>query len=318
MEARGRARFNRCRFDKRQADESCSLWMAEDYALLETEILYQRLKAFGITGKIEELSKQANDPEELAQKLSGSEDLEKIYLLIFELWRRFLPEKETLSIFADSLDELIDRFEEQDLSEEEEDLLICRLKSLENLLDDYVSRGWDKETAFEFVASYFCYDLEQFIYSFILDQISFGNDTLASELILGIYPYIKEKSGFDFLKIQILYNVDPQRALSMLDELVEEGDECENPDLWLDVIAFLAAHGDHQRLKAAYQKTVHHLEHEIDLREMLSILADYYDLIGNSSQKQTVLKIAQSRSELPPEAHLDLSYHEKLMLQELI
>lgn len=326
MDCRGRAYFNQLCFETVSKGQDLRFpWAYHDYRSLEEKDLYLWLSELGLyldRKTFLDLAVRSPSPEHLTAHLCPPERQDpthqKIYLILFELWRRFLPEKETLSIFADSLDRLIDRFECQDLTETEEELLIEKLKTLEDLLDDYGAHGLSDQEAFLFVTSYFAYDLEYFIYSFILDQISIGNEVLASELIDGFEHYVQDRLFFDFLKIRLFYATEPEAALTKIDLFLEELAGMPEPILWLDLLSFLSAHGDHNKFRAVYLQLLDHLQSEMDLKELLLIIADYYDFIDQDERYQEVLALYETRSDRPGYEPLELSYQEKLILEELV
>ncbi len=125
MELSGRALYNLLRGNWLE-DPSISVenWQVEDYRILSDQELFDRLQELEISLKLETFSafaQESDGPEELVDLLTGPEysaaQIEKIYLLIFELWRRKLPDRQTLSIFCDELDHLIDQFDKEKISD---------------------------------------------------------------------------------------------------------------------------------------------------------------------------------------------------------
>src|SRR5207253_733099 len=93
-------------------------WKIEDYRMLSFEELFLRLHKREIFVDKSTFISYANEfdtPEELAEWLAESEvateDFDQIYLLIFELWRRLIPEKPSVSILCDELDYQIYNFD---------------------------------------------------------------------------------------------------------------------------------------------------------------------------------------------------------------
>jgi hypothetical protein len=119
METRGHALYNLIRMNWLE-DPTLPVepWQVEDYRLLPDEEIYSRLEKLGISidqARFIEYALHFTSPEEMTETLWVDEELDNFdqaYLLIFELWRRFLPEKQSLSIFCDELDYLIDRYDE--------------------------------------------------------------------------------------------------------------------------------------------------------------------------------------------------------------
>ena len=83
-------------------------WAVEDLRPLPEETLFSRLGKLGIAldrARFVQFSEGCDTPEDLTDLLLDDAADEKmhdpIYLLLFELWRRFLPERPSLSIFCD-------------------------------------------------------------------------------------------------------------------------------------------------------------------------------------------------------------------------
>ena len=115
MELKGKALYNLLRINWLE-DPSIGVqpWQVEDYRVLSTADLFSKLEKLKIPLNEESFLlyvESSDSPEELVECLClDDEDLEisdQSYLLLFELWRRLIPEKESLSIFCDELDRLI-------------------------------------------------------------------------------------------------------------------------------------------------------------------------------------------------------------------
>src|SRR4051812_28437996 len=89
-------------------------WQIEDYRNLTLKILFDRLRQFSIHLDSESFiayAEECETPEELAESFIGDRHLsieqeDLIYLLVFELWRRLVTHKLSLSIFCNDLDHL--------------------------------------------------------------------------------------------------------------------------------------------------------------------------------------------------------------------
>jgi hypothetical protein len=169
-------------------------WQVADYRALETSELLARLKALEIPLNEQSFfsyAENCDSPEELTECLwLKSEDLEghdQAYLLLFELWRRLFPEKPSLSIFCDELDQRICLYDQDALSDEPIQEILRKLK---HLLDEHVDRGADPEKAFQLVSEHCAHDLGDFIYDYLLDLIEAGHELEASELLGSFYEYI--------------------------------------------------------------------------------------------------------------------------------
>jgi hypothetical protein len=81
-------------------------WQVEDYRSFPLDGLFEKLEDLGFSidkDSFLELAADVDTPEELTKTLKGeaSDDAEEeIYLVVFELWRRLLPDKPSLSCFV--------------------------------------------------------------------------------------------------------------------------------------------------------------------------------------------------------------------------
>jgi hypothetical protein len=211
MEMQDKAFFNLLRFTQHENGKTAAEpWQVENYRALPISDLFGRLQSLGVALSEQtflEYGNHCDTPEELAECLWLDESdpigEDKSYLLLFELWRRLLPEKETLSIFADKLDDLIDRYTHDDPSAEEP--LQAALTELENVLDAHADDGADPTEVYTIISEYFAHDLASFIHDLIDDLIDV-DPLYASELLDGFYSYMPDKSPFDALKHRLLSN----------------------------------------------------------------------------------------------------------------
>ena len=89
-------------------------WALENLRDISLDALFQRLSVWGISldkNSFISFAAECDTPEDLAELLQeesvSPKQHDQVYLLIFELWRRFLPEKQSLSIFCDDLEGFI-------------------------------------------------------------------------------------------------------------------------------------------------------------------------------------------------------------------
>src|ERR1700738_1593638 len=141
MEIQGKALYNLLKIN---ALDNPSLapkaWQIEDLRIVPTHMLFERLNRLNLA--LDETSfalyaQEADSPEDLIDFVWDETDIEghdRAYLLLFELWRRLLPKKQTLSIFCDELDYLIDKYDRGMLEDDEP--LEDALTILEDVLDN--------------------------------------------------------------------------------------------------------------------------------------------------------------------------------------
>ena len=188
-------------------------WQKEDLREADTFALFERLKNFGISlDKYHFIlyAQNCDNPEELARCLIVEKksfvERDKIYLVIFELWRRFLKEKVTLSIFCDELDYRIYLYDKNKL--ETDELIQDGIANLLNILDESLDIGKDPKDIFLSVSKYCAHDLESFLYDYMADQIDENNITYASDLLENFYPFLTNWRWFDFLRVRIAAKSD--------------------------------------------------------------------------------------------------------------
>src|SRR5262249_2741392 len=164
-------------------------WMVEDLTEKDTASLLTRLQESTIyldRSAFISFSDQFDSPEELMDWLVGEkkldqEDFDKIYLVIFELWRRLIPEKMSLSLFANELDWQIFHYDDENY--ELQSALEDSIENLHNVLEENVDHGMEPQEAFAALSEFFSNDLEGFLYDFILIQLDQKDFAYAHELV---------------------------------------------------------------------------------------------------------------------------------------
>lgn len=301
MQLRDRALYNLLRISSRE-DPSMQVkpWQVEDYRKVSEEALFDRLKELGIplTHKsFTAYSEGCNTPEELVEFLwteeEKTEDFDQAYLILFELWRRLLPEKQSLSVFCDELDYRMDLYDQKLLVDEEPMQEV--LKDLEDLLDQNVDEGGDPKEVFLSVAEYCAHDLENFIYDYISDQIDDGNEIYASELLDGFYEYVGDPKWFDFLKCRLFLPTDIEKAARIIRGLLEVLQETPDFDLLLEMTAFLAHTEDSQLFLDASLQAFLQMRTEEDFQDLVSLISEYYRLRDNEEEMLFLQKILEAR-----------------------
>lgn len=306
METKGRALYNLIRMNW-QEDPTLPVepWQVEDYRSLSIKDLFKRLKALKIPLDEERFiiyGEHSASPEELTDTLFVDEELDQfdqVYLLVFELWRRLLPEKESLSIFCDQLDYLIDLYDQEMLKSEE--ALNDALTELERVLDEHTDKGEDPHTLFQEISLYCAHDLQSFIYDFASDQIDQNNNLQASEIIDGFSPYISESRWFEFLQLRLLAAVDPDEADVMLDRILEEQNRNPDFELLLEIARFLVNQGAVPNFVKVVKQARTLIETEQDFQELLAITCEFYRLLDREEESQKVFEILKKRQGIPLE-----------------
>lgn len=198
-------------------------WQLANYREKTVEELFQQLKGLGITlgsDQFEAYGKHFEAPEEMVEELAKErEPLEKdhIYLILFEMWRRIFPEKRTLSIFCDELDNQMIAFDLQRPNQVADSLVY-----LQQLLDEHVDQGLDPKQAFQLIQMYCANDIESFLFDYILAAIEGDNQSYALELLDGFRRYVAGSPWFAYLNARALILEDGEEGYSQLEKLIEQ------------------------------------------------------------------------------------------------
>lgn len=276
-------------------------WALEDFRALSLEELFSRLENYKVQlnkSAFHQFADSCDTPEELADLLLPDEVSEKkrdpFYLIIFELWRRLLPEKQSLSIFCDELDHRIALYDQGHL--ESDELIQDALANLLEVLDENADSGADPEDIFTAICDYCAHDLESFLYDYIADLLDSGNSLYASELIEGFSPYVTEPLWFDFLRVRLLAFTDIGDANLAMHRLLEG--ELELP-LLLEMIRFLSANGEHELFSLAVKKALPLIASHEEWTDVMAMVADYYRRLDEDNMEQTIQRIIDKRKAGP-------------------
>jgi hypothetical protein len=244
MQFNGRGFYNTLVFSSSQAHHP---WQIDDYKKYSLQELFEKLKTLDIPlnpALFKSYAETATSPEDLADILSSVDEgeplYEQAYLLIFELWQRLCPHKQSLSLFCDQLDRLIHSYQ-QELPVADE--LIKALDELSKIFENFLIQGLSTEEAQEVLASYLSYNLDHFLYEFFSDLIESGEMTLAFELIYALYDTCQDKLGLDLLKATINLIEDPQGSTTLFSNTIDRLFEANKEALILDAIYFTYDHG---------------------------------------------------------------------------
>ncbi len=292
-------------------DKSMKLepWQVEDYRSLSTEALLEGLKEFDdqVTKKQFLLfAEQCDTPEELTFCYADEEQepaaQDRAYLIVFELWRRLLPERPSLSIFCDELDHLIMVRDSGEIKDEEK--IQDMIASLLDLLDEGADEGGGPHEIFARVSAHSANDIESFLYDYIAEQIDDENYGYASELLDGFIPYILDSRWFDLLHARLLALGDVEQASEKISEIIEDSGESPDLDLNLEVLDFLVHTGGRELFLKIAKGTVDLVESEEDLLDLLNCCANYFHCLDLEDDACLVEGIIEARSNNNPEAPL--------------
>lgn len=281
-------------------------WQTENYREQSTEDLIGRLQGLGVSlgnGDFVLYAERFDEPEEMLEMIAGDlEPLEKdkIFLLIFELWRRLFPEKRTLSIFCDELDYQMTQY---DLGHESE--IADTLEYLLQILEENVDKGLDPIQTLQTIQTYCANDIESFLFDFILQQIEEGDRKYAFELVEGFYCYVRDPIWFDYLKARIDFLEDPEEGCKCFEKIIAQTNENTSIDLVEEILYFLADTGNHFLFYDLAQKMIGLMKVEADFREFLEICYLHYDHLDLKEPGYVLSEIYHKRKEIGPDEPLE-------------
>lgn len=285
-------------------------WQVQDYRSMPLDEIFERLedkKIFLTKTSFLGYAESADSPEELTVLLiadlsldASVEDL--VYLLLFELWRRLLPEKPCLSVFCDELDHQIHSYDQGDGDPE---AIQDAVANLEMILDENVDQGADPHQAFAYVSAGCANDVESFLYDFIAEQIDSENASYAAELLDGFESYINDEKWFTFLRARIVAAEDIAEANAIIHQLVKKNQR--DPLFNLELLSFLVAIGEEALFCDLVKKTAAVLKTEEDFQTLVSICADFYHRLDFEAKEAALQELLNKREAKAPNGLLDRS-----------
>ena len=275
-------------------------WQKENYRCLKDTELLKRLGINGLSiPNLDTFQQVATDyasPDEMADELAPEED--QIYLLLFELWRRHLPEQRCPSVFCDELDFQIAHFERGDLSLQEE--LKEIVDYLLQIFDDHVDEGADPHAVYRAFQEYCAHNLDQFLYNYVATQIDSGNIEYAYDLIDGFYRYVSEPLFFEFQLARVAILQDPESGTLFLEKLIRK---VKRLDLAEEILLYLAQERNHPLFCQLVLKTLPLLEDEGNFCELLDLCIVHFDRIQIDSSD--FKKLFDKHAKKNPDSELD-------------
>lgn len=301
-------------------------WQVEDYRLKSIDELFSELSKFGINFDQRHFlafCDELETPEDLADVLASEIDEEyhsennskadQIYLIVFELWRRLVPEKQTLSLFCDEFDHLIDLFDSGQIhsSEPIEDAISRFIE----LLSEGNDKGEKPQALFESVLQGCAHDVEGFLYDFIALQIEAHNLSYAEELTEAFLPYVIDTRWFRFLNAQLAAESDLAKSHLIIHELIKECKKNPDPAFNLELLAFLAKTGEDRFFLQLASATLPLLTTEEDFWDILSSFEDYYHFKDKENEEKFISEIRKRRADYSPLELLNTSDPDLLEIQ---
>lgn len=299
-------------------------WQVEDYRSLPLQSLFDKLKQHHFSYDKHTFALVAepfDSPEDMLDHLldarhPSAEEEDQIYLILFEIWRRLIPEKQALSVFCDELDHVIYQYDHNSLENNEavQDILV----NLQLILDQNADEGSDPQELWRSISACSANNLETFLYDYISEQIDLKNESYATELLEGFIPYVDDDRWFEFLKVRIQAGTDEEGAMEHLATLFKETQN--NPDLEfnLEVLDFLAKGGYPLLFKDFLKKTLPLIKLEEDFQDVLNICIIYFNLQDNDKAEIGLTKILEKRADKSLDAPFTLKSSDAEELVKII
>lgn len=323
MEMERKAMYNLLRMNwLRDPDIRVEAWQVEDYRSHSLHVLFDKLENFDIsidTHSFAAYAENYDTPEELAECLapegSDAETEDQIYLIIFELWRRLVPEKPSLSIFCDEIDQQIYLYDEGQL--ENPETLQDALAYLATILEENVDAGGDPQVIFQSIEAHCGNSLESFLYDFIAEQIDEELFDYSFELVDLFYPFVEDKKWFDFLRARIIAPSNMKRANTVVRELLDEFPDEINLEFHLEILQFLSHWGDHHFFLELAKKAALLITTEDEFQDLLIICSDYFKCLDHDREDTLIQQILARRSNNPPDASVEQTDADLASLKKL-
>lgn len=280
------------------------LWQVENYRNLPLSELFKRLKEFSIhldKATFIFYAEELDSPEDftdylIADRCLKTECEDRIYLTVFELWRRLKTEKPSLSVICDELDHQIYLYDND---------LLTNPTSLQNaianflsVLEENVDAGISPLETLEYISAYCANDIETFLYDFITEQIEGEDESYAQELIDDFGPYFKGDKWFAFLRIKLLAYFNTKVAYPDFSELIEEHIQEDDLEFNLEVLSFIAKMGSPHQFNQVVRQTIPLLRKEEGFHDLLTICLEYYQRLDQEGQEQFIQQLIAKRSHI--------------------
>lgn len=303
MESTKKALYNSLKFRAAAGDIDASIapWKVEDlqkrsledlFLLLEDEGFIFEKAAFKATGD------DFDNPEEFTDFLLQDEevaedDYDRLYLIVFEIWRRLFVEKPSISIICDALDYQIFLYDQD--KQENEIALQDALDAFYGLLEENVDHDIDPKEVFQTLKESFAHDIEHFLYDYISDLVDDAQDTYAEELIDQFVPFVSERLWFDLLRARIVNKHDSHKANALIREVFEEAKRTESLDLWFEIASLLIFGGDFELFKEVVSKILLEIDQEADFQDLLQICVEFFRNLDDEQKEKSIAKMLDER-----------------------
>lgn len=303
---------------------SVESWQVEEYRPLSLMTLFHRLKPYDI--QLDRVSfvayaDECDSPEDFTDHLTADRNFstaqeDQIYLIVFELWRRLMSEKPSLSIICNELDHQIHLYDEGQV----EDLSILQnaLTRFIQILDENADEGVPPQHVLRLISTYCANDIETFLYDFISEQIDEENETYVRELLDDFDIYLANNKWFKLLHIRLCDEYHNKISQQLIEEVMEEHLNDHDLDYNLEFLSILGEKGFDPLFKTIVQQTLPLIKKEEDFLDLLAISIDYVHRLDQEAQEQTIKAILDKHESFPPEKPIQPDHPDLAALVDLL
>jgi hypothetical protein len=298
-------------------------WQVEDLRAPPLSTLFSKLETLQIpmnAASFLQYAEKCNSPEELVDLLWIKEDdlkgRAKAFLVLFELWRRLLSQKQSLSVFCDEIDHRIEQFHASERKDDE--ALLTILGELESILDKHVDGGVDPDEIFQKISTMCAYDIENLLYDLIADKIDNEENTTASELLEGFYIYMRDKKWFDFLRARQVYEVDEEEGEVMLERLFEQLKEEPSIELLLEIAGYILYKEENALFLKVARQACEFLQNESSFQELLDLTVEYFEYAMLKEKRQKAQEISERHIGKEASLPIDPMHPDLILLRKLL
>lgn len=281
---------------------SVELWQVEDYRQLPLSGLFSRLESFRID--LDRMSfvafaDECDSPEELTEYLIGSNEIstteeDQIYLLVFELWRRLMSEKPSLSVVCNELDYYIYLYDQQQLDNPL--ALQDALTHFIYALNENADQGVSPQEVMELISIHCAHDIKTFLYDFICEQIAEDNEIYARELLDHFDLYLGKNKWFKLIFLRLCEPINGKIGRKIVGEIIEEHLKEDDLDYNLEFLSMMIEMGDDVIFRLVAKMSFSLLKTEENFCDLLEIVIDYFQRIDEEKKEEIAKSILLSRA----------------------
>ncbi|OGN61780.1 MAG: hypothetical protein A3F40_01775 [Chlamydiae bacterium RIFCSPHIGHO2_12_FULL_27_8] len=297
-------------------------WQIEDLRKIDLDILFKKLHKFDIFLDNENFLKYSKNfftPEEFSSFLSDEKDLQQrdqIYLIIFELWRRFAQDKKSISIFCDELDHRIFEYDNNKMKNDEK--IQNHISMIKSILDENVDAGESHKKVFNDFTKFLAHDYENFLLDYISDLIDIKNYSYALDLIDSYYSYFNAKNWLDFLKAKIFSVTNINSSKELFENILLKLKNKSDLELQFRILDFLSYSLDRSLFISFSKEMFKIVENEKNFKCFLEILLNFFERIDDEKKAAEIRKILKKRESIKKMSKLKKTNIDLLFLKKVI